>query len=300
MRLAPLALLSLVLLGGCVVRYGEGPQAGGEAVDGVEGGATPGDPTVATGPTLSDRYAPLEGAFDSLMASDPGEDADRRDRLDAARDLSRDLRRGKKDPHELIEAYLRRVAEIESRSVPADAPVLVIGPTVNEEDVDEPQLGSPEGSGEEILGEDPGAVSLPPAKDPKVERGGERHSKPPEPSTPPLTIEAAGAAARDALAKNDYKAALDALRPLREDERFSEIAPLWQEAVDGWVHHERERAGLLFQTSRAWPQAERDAATQEVKGVLEGLLRDYPETTYKAAIVRNLQLVERETATAPK
>ncbi|MBK9366818.1 MAG: hypothetical protein IPN01_10930 [Deltaproteobacteria bacterium] len=32
------------------------------------------------------------------MASDPGEDADRRDRLDAARDLSRDLRRGKKDP----------------------------------------------------------------------------------------------------------------------------------------------------------------------------------------------------------
>ena len=74
---------------------------------------------------------------------------------------------------------------------------------------------------------------------------------------------------------------------------------MWQEAVDGWVHHERERAGLLFQTSRAWPQAERDAATQEVKGVLEGLLRDYPETTYKAAIVRNLQLVERETAAAP-
>lgn len=306
MRLAPLALLSLVALGGCVVRYGEGPEAGGEP---VEGGATPADPVAAAGPTLSDRYAPLESAFDSLMASDPGEDADRRDRLDAARDLSRDLRRGKKDPHELVEAYLRRVAEIESRAVPADAPVLVIGPAVNEEDVEETPLGQPDGEGEEVLGEDPGvdagALNLPPAKDPpkdppkdpKAERGGERNGKPA--TTAPLTVEAAGAAARDALAKNDYAAALDALRPLRDDERFAEIAPLWQEAVDGWVHHERERAGLLFQTSRAWPQAERDAATQEVKGVLEGLLRDYPETTYKAAIVRNLQLVERETAAAP-
>ncbi|MEY3211547.1 MAG: hypothetical protein RIT28_2028 [Pseudomonadota bacterium] len=170
MRLAPLALLSLVLLGGCVVRYGEGPQAGGEAVDGAEGAATPADPAGTTGPTLSDRYAPLEGAFDALMASDPGEDADRRDRLDAARDLSRDLRRGKKDPHELIEAYLRRVAEIESRSVPADAPVLVIGPAVNEEDVGTPQLGAPEGDGEEVLGEDPGvdpgAVNPPPTEPP--------------------------------------------------------------------------------------------------------------------------------------
>jgi hypothetical protein len=303
MRLAPLALLSLMLLGGCVVRYGEGPQAGGEAVDGAEGGATPADPSAPTGPNLSERYAPLEGAFDSLMASDPGEDADRRDRLDAARDLSRDLRRGKKDPHELIEAYLRRVAEIESRAVPADAPVLVIGPAVNEEDVEETPLGTVGGEDEQVLGEDPGvdagAVNPPPTKDPKVERGGERHTKPAEPAATPLTVEAAGAAARDALAKNDYAAALDALRPMKDDERFSEIAPLWQEAVDGWVHHERERAGLLFQTSRAWPQAERDAATQEVKGVLEGLLRDYPETTYKAAIVRNLQLVERETAAAP-
>ena len=301
MRLAPLALLPLVLLGGCVVRYGEGPEAGGEPVDWVEGGATPGDAAAPTGPSPSERYAPLESAFDSLMASDPGEDADRRDRLDAARDLSRDLRRAKKDPHELVEAYLRRVAEIESRSVPADAPVLVIGPAVNEEDVSEAPLGQPDG--EEVLdapkGGDEGAVSPTPTKDPRAERGGDRPGRPADPAPAPLTIEAAGAAARDALAKNDYKAALDALRPLRDDERFAEIAPLWQEAVDGWVHHERERAGLLFQTSRAWPQAERDAATQEVKGVLEGLLRDYPETTYKAAIVRNLQLVERETAAAP-
>jgi hypothetical protein len=311
MRLTPLALLPLVLLGACVVRYGEGPQAGGEAVEGVEGGTAPADAAASTGPNPSERYAPLESAFDSLMASDPGEDADRRDRLDAARDLSRDLRRGKKDPHELIEAYLRRVAEIESRAVPAEAPVLVVGPAVNEEDVEEAPIGQTEGEGEESLGEpkDTAAVNLPPskdppAKDPKAERGGERQGRPADPSAPPPTVEAAGAAARDALAKNDYKAALDALRPMKDDERFAEIAPLWQEAVDGWVHHERERAGLLFQTSRAWPQAERDAATQEVKGVLEGLLRDYPETTYKAAIVRNLQLVERETAgasaTAPK
>lgn len=307
MRLTPLVLLPLVLFGGCVVHYGEGPRAGGEAAEGVEGEAAAGGGDGAVtpaGPNLSERYAPLESAFDALMASDPGEDADRRDRLDAARDLSRDLRRGKKDPHELVEAYLRRIAEIESRAVPAEAPVLVIGPAVNEEVVEEAPIGQPDG---EVIGEEPvgepaeaqgGAEG--PAKEPKAERGGERNGKGADPLSPPATVESAGAAARDALAKNDYAAALDALRPMKDDERFAELAPLWQEAVDGWVHHERERAGLLFQTSRAWPQAERDAATQEVKGILEGLLRDYPETTYKAAIVRNLQLVERETAAAPK
>ncbi|MBK9366817.1 MAG: hypothetical protein IPN01_10925 [Deltaproteobacteria bacterium] len=54
--------------------------------------------------------------------------------------------------------------------MPADAPVLVIGPAVNEEDVEETPLGQPDGEGEEILGEDPGvdagALNLPPAKDP--------------------------------------------------------------------------------------------------------------------------------------
>ncbi|MCK6523051.1 hypothetical protein L6R49_16620 [Myxococcota bacterium] len=307
MRLTPLVLLPLALLGGCVVHYGEGPRAGGEGAEATEGSATVEGEVAPPTPNLSERYAPLESAFDSLMASDPGEDADRRDRLDAARDLSRDLRRGKKDPHELIEAYLRRIAEIESRAVPAEAPLLVIGPAVNEEVVEEAPLGQPDG---EVIGEEPigepaevegDGASPTPDKDPKADRGGQRvGGKPADPSAPPPTIESAGSSARDALAKNDYKAALDVLRPLKDDPRFAEIAPLWQEAVDGWVHHERERAGLLFQTSRAWPQAERDAATQEVKGILEGLLRDYPETTYKAAIVRNLQLVERETAAAPK
>lgn len=206
--------------------------------------------------------------FDELLADDPGEDADRRDRLDAARDLSRQLNRGKLPPEQLIAEYLDRIARIEARSTPQSAPALE-------------QLSAGSGIGEEELGDpDPGGSSPPQTKTaPEVEL---------------KSTEQALDDAREALAKNDYRGALDLLTPYQDREDWALLEEVWLEAVDGWVFQERERAGEMFRASRAWPQAERDKATLEVQAILEGLLEQYPETTYKAALIRNLQMVERE------
>lgn len=246
-----LATTAVWLLGGCVFRYGQPVEAAAEAEPGAEG--APAAQTV--------DFALYTRTFDELIAADSGDDADRRDRLDAARDLSRQLNRGRTPPEQAIAAYLDRVAAIESRATPQVAPALV-----------------PEGGGD--IGEEPLDADSP------------RGRGTPEPE--PLPPEEALAAAKDALAANDYRGALDVLSPLKDSDSWPLLEEVWQEAVDGWVFTERERAGELYRGSRAWPTEARDRATQEVAAILEGLLEEYPETTYKAALVRNLQLVQRE------
>lgn len=104
----------------------------------------------------------------------------------------------------------------------------------------------------------------------------------------PLDIEAA----RAALASGDYRAALDGLQDHRGE---PDVDRLWTEAVDGFVHEEREAAGQLFVAARDMPAGEvQDSAYAEVVGILEGLVRDYPESSYTAAIEENLELVKRQ------
>lgn len=106
--------------------------------------------------------------------------------------------------------------------------------------------------------------------------------------------ETAAASARAALSESRYKDAIDALAPLRGSAGWETVAPIWQEAVDGYVHQERERAGQMFLDARALPEDKRIPATREVLALLEGLQRDYPETTYKDALARNIELVRKE------
>ncbi|MCP4807553.1 MAG: hypothetical protein GY913_15195 [Proteobacteria bacterium] len=103
----------------------------------------------------------------------------------------------------------------------------------------------------------------------------------------PLDIESA----RAALASGDYRSALDGLRDHRGE---TDVDRLWSEAVDGFVHQEREAAGQLFVAARDMPEGEvRDSAYTEVVETLEGLVRDYPESSYTAAIEENLVLVRK-------
>lgn len=245
-----------VLLSGCVFRYGPPVEAASDPT------APPGEASAVAAPGVD--FAPYIQTFDALHAADPGEDADRRDRLDAARDLARQLNRGRSDPEQAIALYLDRIAAIEARATPMEAPVLV-------------------GEGGGGIGEEP--LEVP---DPRVDPGPSLEEL--ERMSPDEALERA----RDALAQNDYKGALDLLAPHRDGEHWPMLEEIWLESVDGYVFQERERAGELFRTSRAWPQEARDRATLEVQATLEGLLADYPETTYKSALVRNLQLVQRE------
>ena len=91
------------------------------------------------------------------------------------------------------------------------------------------------------------------------------------------------------MASGDYPTALESLRDHRDEPG---VQTIWQEAVDGYVHAERERAGNLYVRAREMPEGEvRDAAVNDVVEVLKGLLRDYPESSYVDALERNLELV---------
>lgn len=100
------------------------------------------------------------------------------------------------------------------------------------------------------------------------------------------------AAVRAHLAAGSYR---DAVNGLRDHRSNPDAGALWVEAVDGYVHQEREAAGQLFVAARDMPPGEvRDSAFAEVVGMLEALVRDYPESSYTQAIEDNLVLVRKE------
>lgn len=249
-----LLLLSL-LLPGCVVKYGELPQPGVEAAPVVD---------------LKDEESELL----ALRAAAETRDVDQRDRIDAALELIR-LTEAEDFTALDVEAYLARVIEVESR-VQADTIQGVGAGGVVEEEV----LEVPEPVEEEALEvEDTEGEDAEDTEEPaEVEAAGD-------------TDEAALSFAREALAEEDYRAALLALEPIRED---PQVEDLWWEAVNGHVHAERERAGELFLEARDLPLGEeRAAAIRAVLELLEALAEDYPGNAYEEALERNIGLVER-------
>jgi len=107
------------------------------------------------------------------------------------------------------------------------------------------------------------------------------------------------AQAQSRLNNWDHAAALELLAPLRGGAEPEEVESLWQQAVDGLVHGSRERAGERFIRARRLENG--PDKVQEIQAVLdelEGLLRDYPESSYTDAIERNIRVVKRDLGAA--
>ncbi len=246
-------LLSILLLPGCVVKYGELPQ-----------------PAVAEVPPVAD-LRDEEAELLALRAAAASRDVDRRDRIDAALELIR-LAQSQDFGAADVEAYLRRVIEVESRARVDTVEGLTGGGELLEEVLAEPEEGpaAPEPDGGD-------------AGDSADTGAGEAPDE--------VIDEDAVAFAREALAEDDYRAALRALEPLRDD---PEVEALWWEAVNGYVHAERERAGQLFLEARDLPLGEERArAIRAVLELLEALADDYPGNAYEDALERNIGLVRR-------
>lgn len=105
--------------------------------------------------------------------------------------------------------------------------------------------------------------------------------------------------ARDALAAGKASEAVALLEGWRDSDAWTEgQQTLWLEAVDVYVHEQREAAGRRFLAARELPDAlARAAEMRAVEGALAALLADYPESSYRDALERNLQLVRKELAT---
>ncbi|MFH1466793.1 MAG: hypothetical protein ABIO70_20580 [Pseudomonadota bacterium] len=281
MRL-PLSLLLFfsALLGGCVVPYGDVP------------------PNTAVPAPAASAISDLTGLEARvLLLLDDNQDADRAARLEALRALLRRARTWPPQAQKDLVNYLDILLDVEERwrtdeglegfhpVVPAVQP----GEPLDDEGPGEPlvrpveqePLDPPDSGG---AGQGPGDQEGPPV------------TVAPERDAAALRAEAVEGARR-ALAEGAYEAALDQLAEL-SPEGDEEVARLWQEAVDGHVHAERERAGGLFLAARSVADsAQRKAKIEEVVGILKGLLERYPESSYAAAIQRNLQLVEQELET---
>ena len=104
--------------------------------------------------------------------------------------------------------------------------------------------------------------------------------------------------ARESLRAGDYRATLDALELLRDGPGWEDALPYWEEAVDGWVAEERERAGQMYIAARSVPRAERITALEEVRDILDGLLSDFPDSAYAEPLLENLERIERELESA--
>lgn len=115
------------------------------------------------------------------------------------------------------------------------------------------------------------------------------------PDTVPDRFEQARDDASAALAEARYTDAMAALEPFQDTADWVELEPLWQEAVDGFVHDERERAGELFMAARDMPDGpDKQAQVRQVETLLVGLVTFYPESSYTDAINENLALVRAE------
>ena len=99
---------------------------------------------------------------------------------------------------------------------------------------------------------------------------------------------------RAALRRADYDSAIRLLEPLQGTADWSMASPYFQEAVDGWVAAERERAGRKYVQARRGPRSRRAAELVEVRGILAGLLETFPASAYASPVADNLRRVERE------
>lgn len=273
-RLAgPLLLSGMLLTGslgaGCVVRY--------------EGGSL--RPPEPLPPPVD--FVQVEERLVALREAET--DVDVRDRLDAALDLLRSGQTMTPAPQAAVLRYLQRVVAVEERDQPVEAPAVfgegadgggesLIGPPIEEED-----LGGSEPVEAPLPDPADGApAALPDRVVPEAE----------------LAAGAPGdpvASARTALAAGDAAAALAALEPCPQIGCGEEADALRAEAVDAWVHAERERSGALFVRARAeLDPIERRARLDEARGILIALLERFPETSQADDIRRNIETVDKE------
>lgn len=258
----------ILLMMACVVRYGEGVEP---PVDPVV------EPTgIATQVAQRPDFLASENALAQLAQADSQGGADRMDRLLAAQELAQQMSDPTVGADPAVDRYLRKLIAIEQRALPEDAPILV-----------DNSLRLAGGVVEEELGVDPPTEDTGETAEPADTQ---------EPDAPevPDDPEQVSELVRTALAAGEYKDALQLLTPYKTSPAWPQLESLWTEAVDGWVHLERERAGQLFINSRSLPTAERLIAVEGVVELLEGLLRDYPETSFRGAINGNLKLVRQE------
>jgi hypothetical protein len=266
-------MMLFVLLSGCVLRYGDVPPSAASSDPVTSVSASYAWPGEEFAEDASDLYG-LEQRFAELVG-EGDVTADQQARLELAAELARKARVLDAGGQQVVGNYLAQLAAAEERAVPAavefaEEPVLLDAPvseTLADADPVEADLAA--------------QVGVPVDPDVSAEE---------TPSREELLAQA-----QSRLNNWDHAAAVELLAPLRGGTNSESVESLWQRAVDGLVHGSRERAGERFIRARRLENGpEKVAEIQAVLDDLEGLLRDYPESSYTDAIERNIRVVKRD------
>ncbi len=294
MRARPaLAVVFLALLplgGGCVVSYG--------GASGLRPEPLP----------VPNDLAEIEIRLESLIVGEI--ETDRRDRLVAAIDLSRQAALMAPTERQQVQRYLQRVVAIEERNQPMSAPSLF------EEALPE-LMATFSPVGVQVDEEDLGGVQdlNPPAEEPAVPPGESENASESESETDNESesesesrrvLERGSsssdpvALARAALEAGDPGAALAALEPCAQVACADGVSELRARVEEAWIHQERERAGAIYLRARSEPDpTERALRLAEARAILEELLIRFPSAPQAEAIRRNLDLVRKEPPASP-
>ena len=278
-----LAAPMFFVLSGCVLRYGEPPveaplDYGEPAARSVEG-------------EFVDLYD-LERSFKGMI-HDNDVDIDTQKRLELAGELARRTRSLDLGAQKVVSDYLSQLSELESNAAAHEVTQLESG------------FVGPSPAGVEIGDAGPVKTESPPVSDsvdPLVtveELGDTSETGESAPMEMGPSVERDLAEARELLYAWDHVGAMEVLQPLRGGDNAEAVEALWGQAVDGIVHASRERAGERFIRARrltAGPQ--KIAEMKAVLQTLEALLEEYPETTYRNAVERNIRVVRKDLSQA--
>lgn len=260
-------MLWITLLG-CVIRYG----------DPVETAVTEPLPQPVS-------YADVEQRIESLLSR--AENVDQIDRLEAAQQLARHMKTQDPRAQRVVLDYLLVVIDVEAREDPAGVSAILA------EELPEPGIAV---IAEEILEEDlsvePGEPSddAPPSTD--AIGAADRSSR-----ISPLDADQMRADAQALIEAGDLLAAMEALAPCEEGGCWDAVSDMWTRTRDLHVYQQREAAAALYLEAReAKTAAEQRRLLSDAEELLAGLLEDYPETPYTAAINRSVDLVQEALA----
>lgn len=253
------------LLFACVVKTGPPPEASASSPEPV-------------------TYGPIEEQVSVLLAE--SDDADTRARLEQARELMLSMRG--KDPiaQRVVYNYLAQVVSIEQRARPQSVAETAFDQTFTPI--------------EEIPVEVPIEAPPPPTEAPPIEAPPTPAVEAPveAPVVVPVVDESALVAnARALLAGNKNAEAADTLASATS----AEAVKLRREAIDGYARAERERAGQLFIDARKLAAGpEREAAVKQVREILSGVNKRYPDNAFASQIAAHLARVDAELAGEPQ
>lgn len=252
-------MLWITLLG-CVIRYG----------DPVETAVTEPLPQPVS-------FADVEDRIETLLSR--AENVDQIARLEAAQRLARHIKSQDPRAQRVVLDYLIVTVSVEERTDPAGVSAMLA------EDLPAPGLAV---ISEEVLEEDLGGGDDTRPHTQDAIGAADRSSR-----ISPLDVDQMRSDAQALIDTGELLAAMEALAPCEEGGCWDDVADLWTRTRDLYVYEQREVAATLYMQAReATAPSERRRLLEDAEELLTGLLEDYPETTYTAAINRSVELVQ--------